>query len=101
MNSLRFNAINNLTNNAKEVNVAATARITAVFNENVFTLKTARHYLSEEAYKSLSASVKTGKRIVPKPKPEKKVAKDPIKQTTTILISLSIFLIFVKNIKND
>lgn len=63
MNSLRFNAINNLTNNAKEVNVAATARITAVFNENVFTLKTARHYLSEEAYKSLSASVKTGKRI--------------------------------------
>lgn len=63
MNSLRFNAINNLTNNAKDVNVAATARITAVFNENVFTLKTARHYLSEEAYKSLSASVKTGKRI--------------------------------------
>ena len=63
MNSLRFNAINNLTNNAKDVNVAPTARITAVFNENVFTLKTARHYLSEEAYKSLSASVKTGKRI--------------------------------------
>jgi len=63
MNSLRFNAINNLTNNAKEVNVATTTRITGVFNENVFTLKTARHYLSDEAYKSLLASVKTGKRI--------------------------------------
>ena len=52
MNSLRFNAIGNLTNSS--VNVAATAKITGVFNENVFTLATARQYLSDEAYKSWS-----------------------------------------------
>ncbi|HRD56830.1 MAG TPA: glutamine synthetase III [Ferruginibacter sp.] len=61
MNSLRFNAIGNLTNSS--VNVAATAKITGVFNENVFTLATARQYLSDEAYKSLIASVKSGKKI--------------------------------------
>jgi len=63
MNSLRFNAINNLANVQPSVKVANPARITAVFNENVFTLKTARHYLSDEAYKSLVASVKGGKKI--------------------------------------
>ncbi len=31
--------------------------------ENVFTLKTAREYLSDEAYKSLNASVKGGKKL--------------------------------------
>jgi glutamine synthetase len=63
MNSLRFNAINNLANVQPGVNVSNPARITAVFNENVFTLKTARHYLSDEAFKSLVASVKGGKKI--------------------------------------
>ena len=63
MNSLRFNAINNLANVQPKVKVSNPARITAVFNENVFTLKTARHYLSDEAYKSLVASVKGGKKI--------------------------------------
>ena len=63
MNSLRFNAINNLANIQPKVKVSNPARITAVFNENVFTLKTARHYLSDEAYKSLVASVKGGKKI--------------------------------------
>ena len=38
-------------------------KITAIFNENVFTLQTARQYLSDEAYKSLIASVKSGKKI--------------------------------------
>ncbi len=61
MNSLRFNAISNLSNTA--VKVDATKKITGVFNENVFTLQTARQYLSDEAYKSLVASVKNGKKI--------------------------------------
>lgn len=63
MNSLRFNAINNLANTQASVKVSNPARVTAVFNENVFTLKTARHYLSDEAYKSLVASVRGGKKI--------------------------------------
>jgi glutamine synthetase len=62
MNSLRFNAISNLGTNA-HVKVPATTRVTAVFNENVFTLETARQFLSDDAYKSLRASIKTGKKI--------------------------------------
>ena len=34
------------------------AKITGIFGENVFTLKTAREFLSDEAYKSLVASIK-------------------------------------------
>lgn len=61
MNSLRFDAISKLSNTG--IKVEATAKITGVFNENVFTLQTARQYLSDEAYKSLVASVKSGKKI--------------------------------------
>jgi len=63
MQSLRFKAIDKLTSYKGEVEVAGSAKITAIFNENVFTLKTAREFLSDEAYKSLAASVKGGKRI--------------------------------------
>jgi glutamine synthetase len=63
MESLRFNALKNLTNNPTEVKVTGPAKITAIFNENVFTLKVARQFLSDEAYKSLSASIKSGKKI--------------------------------------
>ena len=45
--------------------------------------------------------LKTGSKIVPRPKPLKKVAKDPIKQTSTIPISPVILIIFVKNNMND
>ena len=38
-------------------------KITAIFGENVFTLKTSREFLSDEAYKSLLASIKGGKKI--------------------------------------
>jgi glutamine synthetase len=62
MSSLRFNAINNLTT-APEVSVPGSARITAIFGEHVFTNKTAREYLSDEAYKSLQGSIKGGKKI--------------------------------------
>ncbi|MBC6490079.1 glutamine synthetase III [Flavihumibacter stibioxidans] len=60
--SLRFNALNNI-NKGKETNVPASAKITAVFGENVFTLQKARAFLSDEAYKSLIASVKGNKKI--------------------------------------
>src|SRR5688500_5237488 len=60
--SLRFNAINSL-NTEPEVKVEGAALITAIFGENVFTQKTARELLSDEAYKSLITSIKGGKKI--------------------------------------
>lgn len=61
--SLRFKAIENLTVEDFNYKVAAPAKITAIFGENVFTLKTAREFLSDEAYKSLASSVKGQKKI--------------------------------------
>lgn len=61
--SLRLNAVNNLSNHTNGVEVAAPAKITAIFGENVFTLKTARQILSDEAYKSLVSSIKGAKKI--------------------------------------
>jgi glutamine synthetase len=63
MQSLRSHALENLTSNPVEVTVSGSSKITAIFNENVFTLKVARQFLSDEAYKSLIASVKSGKKI--------------------------------------
>jgi len=60
--SLRFQAINDLSNQASDVEISS-RKISAIFGENVFTLKTAREYLSDEAYKSLIASIKGGKKI--------------------------------------
>ncbi len=60
--SLRFEAIGSLTadSGAKET---GSTKITGIFGENVFTQKTAREYLSDEAYKSLVTSIKGGKKI--------------------------------------
>jgi len=63
MSSSRFNAINNLSTTTEPVKFETASRITGIFNENVFTLKTARHYLSDDAYKSLLASTRGGKKI--------------------------------------
>ncbi|MBI3138470.1 MAG: glutamine synthetase III [Sphingobacteriales bacterium] len=60
--SLRFNAINGLSSNST-VKVDGSAKITGIFNSNVFTLQTAREVLSEEAYKSLRSSLKAGHKI--------------------------------------
>jgi glutamine synthetase len=60
--SLRFNAIGNITSESVAPATSAT-KVTAIFNENVFTLRTAREYLSDEAYKSLATSIKGGKRV--------------------------------------
>ncbi|HLY68899.1 MAG TPA: glutamine synthetase III [Puia sp.] len=62
MSSLRFKSIDNLSTTA-EGKVAGSTKITSIFGENVFSLKTAREFLSDEAYKSLASSVKNGKRI--------------------------------------
>lgn len=62
MQSLRFKAIENLRSNP-EVMVKSSVKITGIFGENVFTLKTARQFLSDEAYKSLVSSIKGGKKI--------------------------------------
>ncbi|AEW00974.1 glutamine synthetase [Niastella koreensis] len=62
MESLRFKAINDLTSQ-DGVDVENPTKITGIFGENVFTLKTAREFLSDEAYKSLNASIKGGKKI--------------------------------------
>ncbi len=63
MESLRFNAINNLLGGTKELPTEGSFKIAAIFGENTFTLKTARAFLSEEAYKSLVNSIKGGKKI--------------------------------------
>lgn len=63
MQSLRLKAITSLTEKLHPVKVDGSQKITAIFNENVFTIKTARDFLSDEAYKSLQASIKTGSRI--------------------------------------
>src|SRR5689334_10131931 len=60
--SLRFNAINNLST-GQGANVQGSAKITAIYSENVFTLKTARQFLSDEAFKSLMSSIKAGQKI--------------------------------------
>ncbi len=60
--SLRFSALNNLLNSEK-VQPEASTKITAIFAENVFTHQVARQFLSDEAYKSLMASVRAGQKI--------------------------------------
>lgn len=60
--SLRFSALNNISQNKDGAPVGA-AKITALFGENVFTLTKARAFLSDEGYKSLVASIKNGKKI--------------------------------------
>ena len=63
MENLRFKAINDLSTQVNGVEVSGSAKITALFGENVFTMKTAREFLSDEAYKSLLTSIRGGKRI--------------------------------------
>ncbi|MBK7374866.1 MAG: glutamine synthetase III [Chitinophagaceae bacterium] len=63
MESLRFKALDNLGKGLPKVVVESPGKITEIFNENVFTLLVARKYLSDEAYKSLVASTRGGKKI--------------------------------------
>ena len=61
--SLRFNAIANISSETSGVPVPPSLKITGIFNENVFTIKTAREFLSDEGYKSLVTSIRGGKKI--------------------------------------
>ncbi|MFZ1263908.1 MAG: glutamine synthetase III, partial [Chitinophagaceae bacterium] len=60
--SLRFNAIQNLSFKPEE-KAEHPSKITGIFGSNVFTLKTAREFLSDEAYKSLQSSTKASQKI--------------------------------------
>lgn len=63
MQSLRLNALHNLLSNTKTQPGPKSQKITAIFGDNVFTLKKARTFLSDEAYKSLLSSIKTQSKI--------------------------------------
>ncbi len=60
--SLRFNAIQKLSSNSNGKTENA-VKITGLFGSHVFTLKTAREFLSDEAYKSLQSSIKNSQKI--------------------------------------
>ncbi len=63
MQSLRLNALHELFSNSKIQEVPESKQITTFFGENVFTLKKAREFLSDEAYKSLVSSIKNQTKI--------------------------------------
>lgn len=63
MSSQRFLALQELGKEEKKVSGYGAKKITALFNTNVFTGRTMREYLSDEAYKSLMASIKSGSKL--------------------------------------
>ena len=63
MHSLRLNVLHELFSNSKIQEVPPSKKITSFFGENVFTLKKAREFLSDEAYKSLVSSIKNQTKI--------------------------------------
>ena len=63
MQSLRLNALHELFASTKFHEVPPSKKITSYFGENVFDLKTAREFLSDEAYKSLVSSIKNQTKI--------------------------------------
>jgi glutamine synthetase len=58
MSSLRYLALQEMATEEKKVSHYNGKKITAIFNSNVFTGRTMREYLSDEAYKSLMNSIK-------------------------------------------
>ncbi len=63
MENLRFDAISKIRDNHTNHLTKPVNKVTEIFNSNVFTLAVARQFLSDEAYKSLVASIKSGKKI--------------------------------------
>ncbi len=61
--SLRTEAVKHVSHVATPTPNVNAHKITTIFNESVFTLKTAREFLSDEAYKSLVNSNKVAKKI--------------------------------------
>lgn len=60
--SVRFNAISHIESYNDDLG-KITPKITTVFGSHVFNLKTARQFLSDEAYKSLVSSINAGQKI--------------------------------------
>ncbi|MBS1585218.1 MAG: glutamine synthetase III [Bacteroidetes bacterium] len=63
MSSLRYQALQELNREEKKVSGYGGKKITAMFASNVFNGRTMREYLSDEAYKSLQSSIKSGSKI--------------------------------------
>ncbi|MEI8278641.1 MAG: glutamine synthetase III [Bacteroidota bacterium] len=63
MSSLRHQALQELSSEDKKVSGYGGKKITALFNSHVFTGRTMREYLSDEAYKSLMSSIKSASKI--------------------------------------
>ena len=64
MSSLRFQALQNLSQSEeKKISGYGDKKIMAIFGCNVFNGRTMREYLSDEAYKSLMNSAKSGSRV--------------------------------------
>lgn len=63
MTSLRFNALKEIGSTEKKIGHYAGKRISSLFNNNVFTDRAMREYLTEEAYKSLLGSIRAGEKI--------------------------------------
>jgi glutamine synthetase len=61
--SLRFDAVNHVSHDRSNNPEVHSQKITDIFGESVFNVKTAREYLSDEAYKSLVNSIKGSKKI--------------------------------------
>jgi len=63
MSSLRQLVIKDLTSEEKKISGYGGKKITAIYNSNVFTGRTMRENLSDEAYKSLMTSVRSGSKL--------------------------------------
>ncbi len=63
MDSMRFKALQGLASDTFQKSFPKSSKISPIFGENVFTLKNAREYLSDEAFKSLTVSIKSSKKI--------------------------------------
>ncbi len=63
MSSVRLQAMQSLQGEEKKVSGYGGKKITAMFGSNVFSGRTMREHLSDEAYKSLMNSAKSGQRI--------------------------------------
>ena len=64
MSSIRFQALQSVANaEEKKIHGYGEKKITAIFASNVFTGRTMREHLSDEAYKSLMNSAKAGSRV--------------------------------------
>lgn len=63
MQSLRLTALEGLTGVDVKLKTELNGKITDAFGSNVFSAKTMREFLSDEAYKSLMNSIKAGTKI--------------------------------------